>query len=134
MPHDGERADAPARWLANAVADLALAKAPLPEGGMYEHLCFHAQQSVEKSLKAVLLSQAISFPFTHNIQGLLDLLPAVLAVSPEVYDAVVLTPYAVLTRYPGEMEPVTEDDYLEAVKLAEATLQWARTVIEGQSG
>ncbi len=33
MPHDGERADAPARWLANAVADLV--EATLTKSGSY---------------------------------------------------------------------------------------------------
>ncbi len=36
----------PGDWLTRAKADLALAKAPLPAGGLYEDLCFHAQQAV----------------------------------------------------------------------------------------
>ena len=73
MPHDPDRADAPDRWLANARADLALARVPLPPGGLYEHLCFHAQQAAEKSIKAVLLKYRIDFPYTHNLQTLLNL-------------------------------------------------------------
>ena len=55
MPHDSDRADAPSRWLSNARADLAIARITLPPGGLYEQLCFHAQQAAEKSIKAVLL-------------------------------------------------------------------------------
>jgi HEPN domain len=32
-------------WLRYARADLALARVPLPQGGLYELLCFHAQQA-----------------------------------------------------------------------------------------
>jgi len=40
-------------WLRRAKSDLAIAKAPLPDGALYEDMCFHAQQAVEKALKAV---------------------------------------------------------------------------------
>ncbi|MEJ5376514.1 MAG: HEPN domain-containing protein [bacterium] len=43
----------PAEWLMLARADLALAKAPLPPGAVYEDLCFHAQQAAEKALKGM---------------------------------------------------------------------------------
>lgn len=129
MPRESERADAPGRWLENAVADLALAKAPLPLGGIYEHLCFHAQQAAEKSLKAVLLSRGMQFPFTHSIQALLDLLPTDLDVDSQVYQAVDLSPYAVLTRYPGEYEPVTEEAYREAIHVADVVVSWAKRLL-----
>jgi len=31
----------------------------------------------------------------------------------------------VTARYPGELEPITEDEYHDAVKLAEAVVLWA---------
>jgi len=129
MRPDPERADAPERWLANARADLALARVQLPPGGLYEHLCFHAQQAAEKSIKAVLLAQGVDFPFTHNLQALLDLLPAGLQVPSAVSEAVDLNSYAVLARYPGETEPATEDDHRDALRIAEAVLQWAQSAI-----
>lgn len=101
----------------------------LPPGALYEHLCFHAQQAVEKGLKAVLLKRGVEFPFTHNLQGLLDRMPPELNVPPGVLDAVALTPYAVAARYPGEFEPVSESDHQDAVRLAEAALQWAHDVV-----
>ena len=130
MPRDAGRADAPWRWLENARADLALAQAGLPPGALYEHLCFHAQQAAEKGLKAVLLQRGIEFPFTHNLQILLDLLPAGLAVAPGIVEAVDLNPYAVTTRYPGEIEPATENDWREAVRIAEMVVDWVKTIIE----
>lgn len=130
MPPEPGRADSPETWLENARADLALARIELPPGGLYEHLCFHAQQAAEKSLKAALLALGTEFPFTHNLQALIDILPAGLQVPDDVARAVDLNPYAVATRYPGELEPATEEDRREAVSAAEAVLLWAESVVE----
>ena len=129
MPADSDRADSPERWIEYARADLAIARAPLPPGALYEHLCFHAQQACEKSLKAVLLHLEIDFPFTHDIQALMDLLPDQMARAPELAAAADLTPFAVAARYPGEGEPVTGEEYREAVKVAEAIMAWAESVV-----
>jgi HEPN domain-containing protein len=40
-----------------------------------------------------------------------------------------LTRYAVVTRYPGLTEPVTEAHYQEAVASAEAVVQWVEEKI-----
>ncbi len=133
MQPDKSRADAPARWLDNAGADLALARAGLPPGGLYEHLCFHAQQAAEKSLKAVLLHLGVNPPFTHDLQTLLTLLMPRLVVPPDLADSVELNPYAVVTRYPGETEPVDEDEYEEALHLAERVFTWAESVVNAGS-
>ena len=130
MQHDNERLDAPAKWLNNARSDLAIAGITLPPGGLYEQLCFHAQQAAEKSIKAVLLKLGIEYPFTHNLQALIDILPPELAWA-SVVDAVDLNPYAVSTRYPGEIEPVTEDEYRDALRIAEAVFEWAELIING---
>jgi len=130
MSPDPERADAPLRWLANARADLALARVPLPEGGLYEHLCFHAQQAAEKALKAVLHANGVEYPFTHNVQLLIDLLPAGLTAPQTILAAADLTPYAVTTRYPGEVEPVTAEERAEAVRIATIVVQWAEALLK----
>ena len=67
-----------------------------------EQLCFHAQQAVEKALKAVLVSRGIDFPLTHDLENLLEILRESGAEVPEQLDEIgELTPYAVETRYPG---------------------------------
>jgi HEPN domain-containing protein len=53
MPQDRPVPGSAEDWLTRAEGDLALARAPLPEGAFHEDLCFHAQQAAEKSLKAV---------------------------------------------------------------------------------
>ena len=51
-----------------------------------------------------------------------------------VKEAARLTRYAVTTRYPGVAEPVTEEEYTQAVAIAREVLQWAEEVISGRSG
>jgi HEPN domain-containing protein len=113
----------------NAHADLVMAGIGLPEGAMYEQLCFFAQQAVEKCIKALLLHLAIDFPFTHNIQLLVNLLPSDIQSLSVFEEAAILTPYAVFTRYPGELEPVTADKYSEAVRIASAVVEWTDAYI-----
>lgn len=42
--------------------------------------------------------------------------------------------YAVEARYPGLAEPVTQEEYEEAVSIAEAVMGWAEEVISTSSG
>ena len=40
-----------------------------------------------------------------------------------------MTTYAVMARYPGDLEPVSESEYIEALSLAEKVLDWAKDQI-----
>ncbi|MFQ6036180.1 MAG: HEPN domain-containing protein [Sedimentisphaerales bacterium] len=97
---------------------------------MFEGLCFHAQQAAEKALKAVLIAKGVAPPKTHNIRTLLDLLPQDIIPPPEVEDAASLTDYDVISRYPGDFEPVDEEEYKQAVRLAETIVFWAGGIIQ----
>ena len=128
MPRDDLLRDA-RDWLRYAEADLALAGVPLPEKAMYEQLSFHAQQAVEKAVKAILISRGIDFPKTHNIEFLLTLLPEDItraAILSQVYK---LTAYATIFRYPGDEEPLTREGYEELLRIAREAVAWADTVI-----
>jgi HEPN domain-containing protein len=130
MPLETNKANSPTAWMESARSDLAVAKIPLPPGGMYEQLCFHAQQSVEKSIKAVLLALQIEFPFTHNLQILFDLLSLHIEVPGHLQNASDLTEYAVTMQYPGDLEPVSESNYHYALELAEPVFRWAEETVE----
>ncbi|MGC1164885.1 MAG: HEPN domain-containing protein [Solirubrobacterales bacterium] len=83
---------------------------------------FHAQQAVEKSLKAAIASRGLEFPFTHDIGLLMQLCEdAGFELSADLADADRLTPYAAALRY-GLGNP-------EAVASASA-LRWAALAIE----
>ena len=119
-----------ADWLRYAVSDLEIARIAQSPQILLEGLCFHAQQAAEKALKAVLVAHAIPFPRTHNLTTLLDLLPPDLLLPSEVEAATSLTDYAVLTRYPGNLEPITEEEHREAVHHTEAVVDWAKTLTQ----
>lgn len=121
----------PDEWLTHARSDLKLAKIGMEEDGVLnEQICFHAQQVVEKTCKAVLLFSKVDFPLTHDLQELIDILEnAGIELPSEFMDIGKLTPYAVETRYPGYLEDITDNDVDEAVKLAEKVLKWAAEII-----
>lgn|GEM_PF-220556 len=65
-------------------------------------LGFHAQQAVEKALKAVLSGAGQAYPRTHNLVMLLELLRTVEIEAPPDADSFAhLTPYGVVLRYEG---------------------------------
>jgi HEPN domain-containing protein len=92
-------------------------------------LCFHAQQSVEKAIKAVLVFSGIAFPKTHNIGVLLELLPLQILREGVLSETAILTDYAVTSRYPGEAEDVTREELSEAISIAERVLAWASEIV-----
>lgn len=108
------------QWLRKAEKDLAASETLLGTAPSLAHIvCFHAQQAVEKCLKALLTWHQVEFPKTHAIEQLLDLLGAVDAeTAARLSPAIVLTPYAVDLRYPGEQPEPDEEEAREAVDIA----------------
>ena len=91
-------------WVRKAERDylaaVELQQSPHP---LHEQIAFHAQQSAEKYLKAVLQEHGLVIPRTHDLKRLLGLL---LPVQPTLRSvsrgANSLTRFAVETRYPGD--------------------------------
>ncbi len=95
---------------------------------------FHAQQAVEKALKAVLADAKAVHRRTHDIAELLDAIEdAGLAPPPHADRLDELNPYAVEYRY-GLVDPAGIDRALIGVMLADL-LQWValRLRIGGQA-
>jgi HEPN domain-containing protein len=114
------------RLLRLAERDLqtSLILAAHPEAAL-SAMCFHAQQSAEKSLKAVLTSHCADFPRTHNLEEL-----AILVGEQQINLPIParelrrLNPYAVEYRYgDADIALITKE---EAKNIAEKSLQWAR--------
>ena len=129
MPSERFPPDDPREWLNRARSSLSRAKVKTTEAYL-EDLCFDAQQAAERAIKAVLIKRGIAFPYIHDLARLLTLLEEAQEDIPEaVKQAEELTRYAVVTRYPGLAEPVTETYYQEAVSQAEAVVRWAEKQI-----
>lgn len=131
-PEKGSPGD-PREWLRRARSDLALAGIDRPRDVMREALCYHAHQAAEKALKAVLVSRRIPIPHTHSIRMLLDSIPPEIEMPADLEEAAALTAYAVAARYPGDLEPVDEEEHRGAVKLASLVVTWAEGVMVGEA-
>jgi len=95
-------------------------------------LGFHAQQAVEKALKAVLSGAGQAYPRTHNLVMLVELLRTVGIEAPPDADAFAnLTPYGVVLRYEDVFvdEPPTAD-LAGFVPLVTRTLDWAQARLQ----
>lgn len=116
-------------WIAHAEDDygaatiLIRARKPL----LYS-ACFHAQQSAEKYLKALLIYKDRDFPKVHDLNILNDLCSKAgifVGISEDMLEF--LSAYAVGTRYPGD-EPTLEETK-EAIEITKSIRQFARTFL-----
>jgi len=92
-------------------------------------VCFLAQQSAEKYMKAFLEEHSISYPRTHDLVELLDLSGNLLPeLQPFRAELAALTQYAVLPRY--RSVALTQQEVDEALRIAERV----RAVIRAKLG
>ena len=89
---------------------------------------FHAQQAVEKAIKAVLVASGIAIPYTHDLGFLLDILGEhTISVPGSLADADWLTPWAVAARY-GASDAALDRE--AAVVVADKAVAWADATID----
>ena len=90
---------------------------------------FHAQQAVEKAMKAVLAIHGVQFPRTHDLGFLLELADRDGVRIPDVVvEARWLTPWSAEFRY--DDPPVPDDmDRNASLRSAEQALVWARAML-----
>jgi len=103
-------ADEAVEWVEYAEEDLIMAKSALRRSKpLAISSCFHSQQCAEKYLKAILVSQNVEFPKTHDL-----LILNTLCTTAGIFtgftkeDLGRLSGYAVHTRYPGS-QPTPEE-------------------------
>lgn len=108
------------QWVRKAENDLlnAVQVVKLGKRSPLDTVCYHAQQCVEKYVKALLIHHDLDVPKTHNIAVLIKLLPPGARPDISLADQDRLTEYATTTRYPGDYEPLALADARAAVKLA----------------
>ena len=91
-----------------------------------ESFGFHVQQAAEKSLKAWLALLGETYPLTHNLETLLDLLTDRDVATPPFRVLIDYTPYAVEFRYDGIDADTESIDRQRALALVEALLDQVR--------
>jgi HEPN domain-containing protein len=98
-----------------------------------EIIGFHAQQAVEKLLKAVLANNAVPYPRIHDLTELIDLLREKKISFPEQLEEIDrLTPFATVFRY-AELapEPPRAFDRSWALNCVRRVRAWVESVLAG---
>ena len=119
-------------WLRKADNDLVTARQTLLLcSGPTDTPCFHAQQAIEKVLKALLTAAEIPFQRIHDLSRLLDqALPLLPALEAFREGLATISNYAVDTRYPEVTSDPTRQEAVEALAIAEKVMAMIRAEIE----
>lgn len=122
MPPDAARIAETREWLSKAQIDLRAADHDrTADPPITADMVFHAQQVVEKTLKAFLCWYDVPFRKTHNLVELGEQCAGIEgSIEPLLRKAAVLTEYAWKFRYPGDAEEPEIAEADEAVALARA--------------
>ncbi len=86
------------------VAEAILVLSPPP----LQAVCYHAQQAVEKAIKSALMVDRIDYPFTHDLEQLLPLVPIAWDIDGIIDDPKELSTWASYPRYLTIKEPSHE--------------------------
>jgi len=108
-------------WLYKARNDLKAANILLSgEEIIGDTAVYHTQQCAEKSLKAFLAFHERPIPLTHDLEKLLETCSEINeAFGSLLDDAITLTPYATLFRYPDVVMEPEKEDVSDAIQRAE---------------
>lgn len=109
-------------WLDRAADDLRSAEAHHANASLSAATtCWLAQQSAEKTIKALLVRDQVDFPFTHDLAALsLLLAEPIKGVGRE--ELVDLSKLAADSRYPGDAPQPERTDAEAAVAVARSVL------------
>ena len=113
-------------WVQKAEGDYAVAQqVQQAQNPVHDAICFHAQQCIEKYLKAWLQEANIPFPRTHDLKELLGLIvPTLPTWHAWQADFSVLSEHAVDNRYPGKF--ATTEDTVQAMHICNEVRQAVR--------
>ena len=117
-------------WLDRAESSYKLSKLPFFRNIYFEDLCYQAQQAVEKAFKGLLIYYGVEPEYTHNIGILINSLEKFTEIDDSIRESIKLTNFAVQTRYPGNYNDITKEEYKESLKIAKYCLDWVKKVIK----
>lgn len=116
--------------LRRAESDLGACRRLAEEPEMRDDVVgFHAQQAVEKAVKAALVLRGVDFPRTHDLDFLLARAEGNdLSVPQAIEDAEWLTPWGAQLRYDESPAPL---DRAAAIEAAASAVEWAQSILAG---
>lgn len=89
---------------------------------------FLSQQSVEKSLKAILSLNKVQIRKTHDLEQLLFDVPEEVSIYLEDLDIGWLTSWVITGRYPGDWPEATRKDASRAIEIATEVYEFTEKV------
>jgi len=116
-------------WIERAKSSYEISKTIINKNIYYEDLCYQSQQAVEKALKGLLIFYGVDPEYTHNIGLLLNELEKFTEIPENIKLSTNVTKYAVITRYPGEYDEITKENYQESIKIAKDCIEWVENKI-----
>ncbi|MBI5621067.1 HEPN domain-containing protein [Candidatus Gottesmanbacteria bacterium] len=134
MPYRDDSSD----WLFFAESDLRTARVMFGEG-VYHMTCFHAQQAVEKCLKAVLRHHQKMVPKTHSLAKLIHEVSPLGAPDIANDDVLFVDQFYSPTRYPDTLPGSlpdglpTKEDAAKAVDIAERIVAATKKLISSNA-
>ncbi len=119
-------------WAKIATEDFQSAEY-LFDRSLYRTVCYHAQQAVEKILKAILTEHETEFSRTHNIFDLGNAVGRVGHKAPFIDEDAIFLNSIYRTRYPSDLgllpsgEP-TKEDAEKALNIAREVINWFKVI------
>jgi len=124
-------------WLKYAQDDLNSASVLLREG-IYNMVCFHSQQAVEKVLKSIIAHYRMEIPRTHNLIRLQGICENLSGEKLEIDDGklMFLNDVYIDSRYPADFGLLpggqsTETDARKAYVSADTIFKYLRSLLAG---
>jgi len=116
------------KWLEAAYLDIENISLIIQNDRLTGHVAFHAQQAIEKSIKAALEEFEIRVPKIHSISKLVYLVGANVKIEVNEDIIIALDSLYLESRYPGEFGLLPEG--LPTRKQAESFLLYATEIFE----
>ena len=119
------------KWIFRADEDLAVIDrlCESDRSSYSSSICFHAQQAVEKYLKALLAFKGIDFRKTHDVDYLLSECQKVTSEVLDCIDLKSLTDFGVAIRYPDDFYIPDQAETEHYIKVAKVIEQIAKRLI-----
>lgn len=90
-----------------------------------ENILFHTQQSIEKSLKAVICHHGLPVPMVHDLNELVKTVPNYEDV-PYYNQLFDLTQFATIRRYEEGVVILTAEEVADAITVASKICNWVK--------
>ena len=108
------------KWMEQAMEDYSTAKFNF-DGEKYKSAAFWCQQSIEKTLKALLIKKTNNFPKIHDLTRLAKLNEAPIKI---IELCAKINPAYIASRYPDSPKKYTEEECEQIIKYCAEVLAW----------